>query len=223
MYSEAVEDYLKAIYEIQQGQGRVSTSALAERLRVAPPSATNMVKKLANLQLVEYKPYRGVILTQAGDRIAVELIRRHRLMETFLVQVLDLEWDQVHAEADRLEHVLSPHIEERIDALLGSPTADPHGAPIPTREGTVSSRDQMRLTELESGRPAAVTEVNDRNPDLLRYLGNIGIVPNEDIAVLDETTLKGPIHVHVAGATHLVDREVAEYVMVTATAVATDA
>jgi DtxR family Mn-dependent transcriptional regulator len=144
-------------------------------------------------------------------------------METFLVQVLDLEWDQVHAEADRLEHVLSPHIEERIDALLGSPTADPHGAPIPTREGTVSSRDQMRLTELESGRPAAVTEVNDRNPDLLRYLGNIGIVPNEDIAVLDETTLMGPIHVHVAGATHLVDREVAEYVMVTATAVATDA
>lgn len=223
MYSEAVEDYLKAIYEIQQGQGRVSTTALAERLRVTPPSATNMVKKLANLQLVEYKPYRGVVLTEAGNRNALELIRRHRLMETFLVQVLDLEWDQVHAEADRLEHALSQGIEERIDAFLGSPTADPHGSPIPTREGTVSPRDQMRLTDLESGTPAAVTEVSDRDPALLRYLGDIGIVPNEDIAVVNEMPSNGPIRVRVAGATHLVDRETAEQVMVAASAVASDA
>jgi DtxR family Mn-dependent transcriptional regulator len=223
MYSEAVEDYLKAIYEIQEQQGRVSTTALAERLGVAPPSATNMVKKLANLQLVEYKPYRGVVLTKAGNRVAVDLIRRHRLMETFLVQVLSLEWDQVHAEADRLEHALSRDIEERIDALLGSPTADPHGSPIPTREGTVSPRDQLRLTDLGSGRPAAVTEVGDRDPALLRYLGDIGIIPNEAIAVVDETSLNGAICVCVAGATHLVDREAAEQVMVAAGAVANDA
>jgi DtxR family Mn-dependent transcriptional regulator len=223
MYSEAVEDYLKAIYEIQEQQGRVSTTALAESLGVAPPSATNMVKKLANLHLVEYKPYRGVVLTPVGNRTAVELIRRHRLMETFLVQVLDLEWDQVHAEADRLEHALSRDIEERIDALLGNPTADPHGSLIPTRELTVSPRHQMRLTDLESGRPAAVTEVSDRDPAVLRYLGDIGILPNENIAVVAETPLNGPVRVSVAGATHIVDREVAEQVMVAASAVANDA
>lgn len=215
MQTEAVEDYIKAIYEIQQRQGRASTTRLAERLNVAPPSVTSMVKKLASMQLVDYEPYRGVVLTQSGQRIALELIRRHRLVETYLTQELDLPWDQVHAEADRLEHVFSKDIVERIDALLGHPSADPHGAPIPTREGTISQLDRICLTDLESGRAAVVAEVSDHDPALLRYLGDLGIYPREAIAVLGVAPVDEPLQVRVAGATQVLGREAAEHVMVT--------
>src|SRR3990172_692831 len=134
MQTQAVEDYLKAIYELQAGQKQVSTTALSERLAVAPASVTGMVKKLAALKLVDHQPYQGVTLKPAGEKIALEVVRHHRLVESYLSEALGVPWDQVHAEADKWEHVLSEDMEDRIDALLGHPTTDPHGAPIPGRE-----------------------------------------------------------------------------------------
>src|SRR5918912_2318913 len=137
MQTQAVEDYLKTIYEIQREQGKVATTVLAERLGIAPASVTGMVKKLAGLHLVAHEPYQGVVLTEAGEKIALEVIRHHRLIERYLAEALAVPWDKVHEEAEKWEHVLSEDMEDRIDALLGHPTTDPHGAPIPARNGTL--------------------------------------------------------------------------------------
>src|SRR5919197_2506872 len=169
--SQAIEDYLKAIYALQQEQGiPVSTSAVAERMAVSAPAATTMVKKLASLGLVRHERYRGVTLTRTGELAAVEVIRHHRLLEQYLAQRLGLAIDEVHQEAERLEHALSEELEARIGEELGFPTHDPHGDPIPDASLRVEQSDLRPLDSLAAGEGATVSRVPDGDPDLLRYL-----------------------------------------------------
>jgi DtxR family Mn-dependent transcriptional regulator len=178
--THAIEDYLKAIYDLTVSQKRASTNQIADALDIKPASVTGMVKKLSLSEppLVNYQKHRGVALTPAGEKIALETIRHHRLLETFLHETLGFEWDTVHEEADRLEHVISEEFEERIAQALGNPTHDPHGDPIPTRDLIMPSQESTtRLCDLCAGQQAVVQRVPDANPELLRYLGEQGIVP----------------------------------------------
>jgi DtxR family Mn-dependent transcriptional regulator len=214
MRTQAIEDYLKAIYELHAESGAATTSALANRLGVAPASATMMVKKLAGLKLVAHEPYRGVVLRKPGERIALEVIRHHRLVESFLAEVLGVPWDEVHDEAERWEHVLSEELEERIDERLGFPTSDPHGAPIPARDGGIAHRASVPMAELEPGQSATIVEVSDRDPDLLRYVAELGLVPGASLTLVAAAPFGGPLTVAVAGAEHAVGREVAAELLV---------
>ena len=209
MKTQAIEDYLKAIHELESDHGRVATTALAERLGVAPASVTGMIKKLGELQLVAYEPYQGVLLTDGGRKIALEVIRHHRLIELYLAEALQMPWDQVHAEADRLEHVISEELEDRIDAHLGHPTLDPHGSPIPRRDGTLARSAPCRLADITPGRSAVVAEVPDDDEALLRYLGTLGLYPRARVEVVAVAPLHGPITLRVSGREHSVSHEVA--------------
>jgi DtxR family Mn-dependent transcriptional regulator len=171
--SSAIEDYAKAIYALELRAGEaVTTNALAERLGVTPGSASGMVKRLAELGLVEHEPYRGVQLTEDGRRVALEVIRHHRLLELYLVQSLGVPWDRVHEEAEVLEHVLSEELEELIAAQLGDPTHDPHGDPIPTRELTIEEESTQSLQSLEAGACGRFARVSDSDPEMLRFLAD---------------------------------------------------
>ncbi|HWT79630.1 MAG TPA: metal-dependent transcriptional regulator, partial [Candidatus Methylomirabilis sp.] len=161
MLSEATQDYLKAIYKLQEQGGVVSTSALAEAMEVTAASVTGMVKKLAGLKLVRHNPYRGVILSRAGQKIALEILRHHRLLELYLAEALGYSWDKVHEEAERLEHVISEEFEEKIFEVLGRPTRDPHGDPIPAKDGTVITTAHERLSDLEPGAKGVIRQVSD--------------------------------------------------------------
>ena len=196
----AVEDFLKAVYETTRtAQGEpAGTTALAEALRIAPPSVTAMAKKLAEAGLIDHVPYRGVTLTEAGRLIAVETIRHHRLVETYLHQALGVPWDRVHDEAERLEHVLSEDVEARMDAALGFPTHDPHGAPIPTPALEHAAPATTALADLPAGAPARVAEVDDGDADLLRYVGGLGLYPGIRFAVLEAAPYAGgPVRVRL--------------------------
>ena len=207
--TSAVEDYAKAIYALQartQG-GAVSTNALAERLGVTPASASNMVKKLDALGLVAHEPYRGVLLTEQGEKVALEVIRHHRLLELFLAESLDVPWDRVHDEAEVLEHHLSEELEELIAAKLGHPTHDPHGDPIPSRDLVIEEGPRTTLQELEPGAEGRFVRVSDSDPSMLRYLDERGIRPGATFAVVDKQPFDGPVfarfgdgaEVHVLG------------------------
>ena len=188
-----VQDYLKAIYELQQYEAPVSNGRLAARFGFSAPAITEMVKKLEALQLVNYQAREGVTLTPLGQRIALEMIRHHRLLELYLVEALGMSWDEVHDEAEILEHVLSENLEERIAAFLGDPKFDPHGSPIPTRDGTLPSRPSQLLSTLEPGTSAVVVEVDDRNADRLRYLADLGLTPATPIHVVKKAPFDGPL------------------------------
>lgn len=194
--SAAVEDYLKAIYRLEQ-QGKVTTKALALALDVAAPSVTAMIKRLHAMRLVRYTRYRGVALTAAGKRMALEVIRHHRLLELYLVETLGLPWDQVHEEAERLEHVISEELEERIAEHLGHPVTDPHGDPIPTKEGQVEQPDYLPLSELSPGAAAVVKRVVDQDPAKLRYLGTLGLFPEARVILLEKAPFDGPMSLKV--------------------------
>lgn len=215
MYSRAIEDYLREIYELQQGVGQVATGALAEQLGIAPASVTGMVKKLAELNLVAYAPYQGFILTAAGQKIALEVLRHHRLIERFLAEALGVPWDRVHEEAHKIEHVLSADLEERMDVLLGRPTTDPHGSPIPRADGTIEASARLRLAELAAGQTAVVTEVSDGNAELLRYLGELGLYPGTQVSILAVAPLDRLMTIRVGGVQHAVSQAVAREVFVT--------
>ncbi|MEO0559009.1 MAG: metal-dependent transcriptional regulator [Bacteroidota bacterium] len=194
MPSPAIEDYLKAIYALSRAGEPVSTSDLAERLEIAPASVTGMIKKLATSGLVAHEKYQGARLTEAGRRIAVETIRHHRLVETYLHQALGVPWDKLHAEAETWEHVLSEDLEARMDAVLGHPTVDPHGAPIPTASLELVELDHPPLARLDTGQTATVSQVSDHDPELLRHVGAAGLYPAtrfevESIADGGEATL----------------------------------
>src|SRR4051794_39285365 len=182
--SSAIEDYAKAIYalELRAAEG-VTTNALAERLGVTPASASGMVKRLAELGLVEHEPYRGVQLTDDGRRVALEVMRHHRLLELYLVQSLGVPWDRVHEEAEVLEHVLSEDLEELIAAKLGDPTHDPHGDPIPTRELTIEEEPTQSLQSLVAGACGRFARVSDSDPEMLRFLADRGISPGDSFEV----------------------------------------
>jgi DtxR family transcriptional regulator, Mn-dependent transcriptional regulator len=194
--SSAVEDYAKAIYALERrGSEPVTTNALAARLGVTPASASGMVKRLGELGLVEHEPYRGVSLTDDGRRVALEVMRHHRLLELYLVQSLGVPWDRVHAEAEVLEHVLSEELEELIAAKLGNPTRDPHGDPIPTRELTIDEQPTESLDELAPGARGTFTRISDSDPDMLRFLAERGIAPGATFEVIDKQPFDGPLFV----------------------------
>jgi DtxR family Mn-dependent transcriptional regulator len=206
----AVQDYLKGIYALETAGERVTTSALALRMGVSAPSATAMTKRLAELGLVERSPYRGVALTEEGRRGALEVLRHHRLLERYLVDRLGLTLDQVHVEADRLEHALSEELEAKIDAELGFPTHDPHGDPIPDRELRVDSGLARTLVDLEPGEQASVSRVPDGNPELLRYLAELGLVPGSGVELVSQAPFGGPVTVRTGRGEHAISRELAD-------------
>jgi DtxR family Mn-dependent transcriptional regulator len=194
------QDYLKAIYMLLSRGQEASNSAIAQALRVAPASATNMVKRLAEAGLIEHTPYRGVQLTAAGQQAALEMVRHHRLIELFLHDILDMPWDQVHAEAERLEHAISEEVEEAIARKLGYPAFDPHGDPIPDRDGRLAEVASGRpLTELAPGRAARLARVHAQDAQRLRYLGELGLYPGAQVAVLEQSPFQGPLLVDIGG------------------------
>ena len=210
--THAIQDYLKEIYKLQGDGGRASTSAIADRMSVAQPSVTAMLKKLAALGLVEHEPYRGAVLTDKGERVALEVIRHHRLLEQYLAETLGLSIDAVHDEADRLEHALSEELEARIDESLGYPTHDPHGDPIPDAELRVAAAALTPLSSLEPGDEAVIRRVPDRDGELLRYLSSLLLVPGNRVKVWASAPLGGPLTVSVDDERHAISREVAELI-----------
>jgi DtxR family Mn-dependent transcriptional regulator len=212
--THAMEDYLKAVYRLTEGGDKVSTLRLAEELGVTGPSVTNMIKRLHDLRLLRHSRYRGVELTPAGTRIALEVLRHHRLLELYLAETLGMPWDEVHAEAERLEHHLSDEVEARMDSALGFPTHDPHGDPIPSREGTVDRVAGIRLLDMDAGQSGVVTRVSDRDPEQLRYLGGLGLRPGATVDVLERLPFEGPIRIQIDAAEHVIGRPLAAAVQI---------
>jgi DtxR family Mn-dependent transcriptional regulator len=213
----AMEDYLKVIYRLAEDGQRATTQAVAERLNVAAPSVTGMVKRLAELKLVHHEKHRAVELTPAGRKAALEIVRHHRLLELYLAEALGYSWDEVHAEAERLEHTISEDFEARIDAALGYPTTDPHGDPIPSASGEIAPVSDDRLTGLAVGEPAVISRVSIGDPDKLRYLGGIGFFPDAAICVVERLPFDGPLRVRIGDDEHFVGRELAEAIHVART------
>jgi DtxR family transcriptional regulator, Mn-dependent transcriptional regulator len=210
----AIEDYLKAIYTIQHQQGVVTTSLLGEQRGSKPGSGTGMIKKLAEMNLVQHTPYQGVLLTPAGERIALEVIRHHRLLELYLVEALGYSWDEVHEEAEKLEHHISEKLEARIAAHLGHPTFDPHGDPIPTLEGELPRSEDLRLADLGVAERARVIRMRDQSAERLRYLADLGLVPGALLEVTASAPFDGPISLCLGGAAHALDRRMARTIEV---------
>jgi len=206
----AVQDYLKAIYALESAGERATTSALAARMGVSAPSATAMTKRLADLELVERAPYRGVALTDEGRLRALEVLRHHRLLELYLVNRLGLSLDQVHAEAELLEHALSEELEAKIDAELGFPTLDPHGDPIPDSELRVAAGGAATLLDVPVGARAAVSRVPDGDADLLRYLAELGLLPGTEVDVVSHAPFGGPVTLRTGSGEHAISRELAD-------------
>lgn len=212
--SQAMQDYLKAIYKLQERDEQVPTSALAEILGVAPASVTNMCKKLAELRLVEYEPYQGVKFTPTGKKLALEIVRHHRLIELYLAEALNVPWDRVHEEAEKLEHVISEDLEERMAAALGDPLFDPHGAPIPSRTGMIDQPPSGRLVDMRAGDRLIVVEVDDHDPALLRYLGTMGLYPGTQIQLLACAPFDGPLTLCVGEDQHSLGYQAARSILV---------
>ncbi len=198
--TQAVEDYCKAIYTLESREDEpVSTNALAERLEITPGSVSAMLKKLGELGLIAHHPYRGVRLTGEGKRVALEVIRHHRLLELFLAETLEMPWDRVHAEAEVLEHVISEDLEQLIAAKLGDPTLDPHGDPIPSAALELRERETVPLDSLKEGARGVFVRVSDADPEMLRYLSERGISPGERLEVRERQPFGGPLTVSFAG------------------------
>ena len=199
----AVQDYAKAIYTLESRHGSASTTELAALLEVRPASVSGMLRKLSALGLVEHERYRGVRLTARGRRVALEVIRHHRLVELFLVESLGMTWDEVHAEAEVLEHALSEELEELIAAKLGNPTVDPHGDPIPSRELMLAETAAPALAELEPGETAVFVRISDTEPEMLRFLGERGIAPGARLELVERQPFDGPLFVRVGKKVHV--------------------
>jgi DtxR family Mn-dependent transcriptional regulator len=201
--THAVEDYLKTIYDLSDTHERATTNQIAEVLEVAPASVTGMIKRLAALRppMVEYRKHHGVVLTSEGEEVALEIIRHHRLLETFLHQSLGYDWDTIHAEADRLEHVISEEFEERIAQALGDPTHDPHGDPIPDRNLNMPLHATTHLLDMRPGQEAIIQRVRDDNPKLLRFLSERGIKPGVNVRVVDYSAFDDNLYLDIEGDT----------------------
>ena len=209
-----VEDYLKAVYELERVGEPASTTDLASRLQVAPASVTGMVRRLARQGLLTHVRYRGVRLTSQGRHAALGTIRRHRVIESYLVRALGFRWDEVDAEAERLEHAASDAFVDRMAKAIGEPTVDPHGAPIPSREGTVAEAAYRPLSDLAAGATADVMQVSDDDPSLLRYLDDLAIRLGSTVRVVDRAPFGGPITLAVGRAQRVVGPALAERVLV---------
>jgi DtxR family transcriptional regulator, Mn-dependent transcriptional regulator len=213
--SAAVQDYAKAIYELESRGGVASTNALADRLGVRPASVSGMLRKLDTLGLVVHERYRGVRLTDSGRKVALEVLRHHRLLELYLAENLGLGWDEVHAEAERLEHVLSEELEEAIATKLGNPTIDPHGDPIPTRELAVVEVESRSLYALEPGERGIFIRVSDSDSEMLRFLEARAIAPGASLELIDKQPFDGPLFVRVGDEVHVLGAVLARAMRVT--------
>jgi DtxR family transcriptional regulator, Mn-dependent transcriptional regulator len=212
--STHVEDYIKNIYKLQGEREKVTTSSIADALKVSAASVTDMVKKLSDRNLIKYMPYQGVELTKRGRTMALRTLRRHRLWEMFLVEFLNYTWDEVHDEAENLEHIMSEDLEARIDKALGFPTHDPHGHPIPTIEGEIVEDDHPSLAELEAGSGGMVVRVNDRSQSLLQHMASIGIRMQTTVTVLKKVEFDGSVLVRADGMEVYVSRQVARNIFI---------
>jgi DtxR family transcriptional regulator, Mn-dependent transcriptional regulator len=213
--SAAVEDYVKAIYMLETSGEAASTNALAARLDVTPAAVSGMLRKLAALGLVEHEPYHGAHLTERGRLVALEVIRHHRLLELFLVESLGMGWDEVHAEAEVLEHVLSEELEELIAAKLGNPTLDPHCDPIPSRELAIADdAGSCDLYQLEPGDRGTFVRVSDANPEMLRFLTERGITPGVRLEVIERQPFDGPLSVRAGRRVHVLGAPLARAIRV---------
>jgi DtxR family Mn-dependent transcriptional regulator len=212
-YSRSREDYLKAIFWLESSGGAAQTSAIAELLDIAPPSVSGMVKRLSESGLLEHVPYRGVQLTRTGRRAALRMVRRHRILETYLTSKLGYDWDSVHDEAERLEHAVSDELIERMAIALGNPRYDPHGAPIPTADGKIEKPDLMPLTEIPLAATAELRMVSDKNPELLRYIASLGLRPGVGFEVVARQPFRGPVTIRFLDSHHadqVIGNELAE-------------
>jgi DtxR family Mn-dependent transcriptional regulator len=214
--SPVVEDYLKAIYKLESDSGSaVSTNALAKSLKVTPASASDMVRRLADAGHVAHARYHGVTLTESGRRIALGVVRRHRLLELYLSEALGMPWDRVHDHAEVLEHAVSEELEELIAAKLGHPERDPHGDPIPDREGRMPEERTCRLSDLPVGVDAVLVRVSDADPRMLRHLSTLGVALGDRVEVLERQPFGGGLQVRFSGRVHIVGQELAEAISVT--------
>ena len=214
MQSAAVENYLKATYSLQLEHDQVTTSMLADRIGHAAPTVTGMLKKLASRKLVSYEPYQGVTLTKSGKAAALEVIRHHRLLETYLTRTLGIPWDRVHEEAEKLEHVLSEYLEGYIDEYLGHPASDPHGSPIPSPDLSIKEPERLRLSDLPAGSLARLVEAGDREPGLLKRLSEMHLVLKTQLQVLEVEPIDGLITILVAGQKHVLGQTAASQIIV---------
>ena len=214
MISRAMEDYLKVLSQLHQENQSASTNDVALAMGVSPASATNMLKKLADTNLVIYTPYRGASLTKSGEKAALEIIRHHRLLELYLNEALGVPWDEVHEEAEKLEHVISEELEERIANYLGNPTTDPHGHPIPARDGSVIEPKLKSLADLQSGETVTIKRVPDKDPNILRYLGELRMRPGTKVHMLEKAPFNGPLTVKIYGEAKSLGAELAAKVFV---------
>jgi DtxR family Mn-dependent transcriptional regulator len=212
--SGPVEDYLKAIYELERSAETAETNAIARLLGIAPASVSGMVRRLVEQGLITHERYRGVKLTSLGRRAALKTLRRHRVIEAYLTSALGFSWDRVHDEAERLEHAASDELIDRMAAAIGEPETDPHGAPIPTREGTLRERSLVSLASLQPGTAARVERVSDRNAERLRYLAELGIVPGAAVQVIAREPFGGPIALRVDRAPRTIGQELATQILV---------
>jgi DtxR family Mn-dependent transcriptional regulator len=197
MQNQSTEDYVKGIYTLKKEGKSVATSALAKHLSIGDGSVTDMLKRLSGKNLIHYTPYQGVVLTESGERLAMKMMRRHRLWEMFLVKFLSYSWHEVHDEAERLEHVTSDELERRLDELLGFPTHDPHGDPIPSADGAMPALNHICLDECSPGGMQTIVRVSDESPELLRYLIEIGIELKKKIRILRRIEFDGSVIVRI--------------------------
>jgi DtxR family Mn-dependent transcriptional regulator len=214
MLSQAVEDYLKVVYKLRRENERVTTTDIARAMKVSPASVTNMMKKLAKMRLVQHTSYQGVELTKAGRKVALEVVRHHRLLELYLKEALGYSWDQVHDEAEKLEHHISEEFEEKIFEALGRPRFDPHGDPIPSKDGEVHATDVDPLSDAKPGDVLVIRRVDDGDPELLRYLAELGLIPQVTIEVMGKAPFNGPLTVRVGESQHALGRELASNIFV---------
>ena len=214
-----ISDCLKVIYAMQERGQKVSTSAVSERLGVSDATVTMLFKDFAEAGWVEHVPYHGVRLTELGEHKAMEIIRHHRLLELYLARELGYSWDKVHDEADKLEHVISEEFEDRLDALLGYPTVDPHGDPIPTKDGVITMRKGCTLMQLQNGQSASILRVKDQTPEKLSYLGQLGLYPETQVQLLERAPFGGPLRIRVGEGSqqveHMLGAELAADILVT--------
>ncbi len=214
--TRSVEDYLKAIYRLSPEGRPAATSDIARLLELSAPSVSGMVKRLSELGLLEHIPYKGVQLTEAGRLAALRMVRRHRLIEAYLVQFLGYSWDTVHVEAERLEHAVSDTLVERMAAALGHPVVDPHGDPIPGADGSIYEPACTPLADVDIGETVEIRRVDESEPERLRYLALLGLVPGVVLTVLDRQPFGGPLMVESAGERHSIGAELAQVVLVAA-------
>ena len=212
--TRSVEDYLKAIYRLSPEGRPASTSHIAHLLELSPPSVSGMVKRLSELGLLEHIPYKGVQLTEAGRLAALRMVRRHRLIEAYLVEFLGYSWDTVHVEAERLEHAVSDTLVERMAVALGHPVVDPHGDPIPDADGSIHELACTPLADVPVGETAEIRRVDEREPERLRYLAALGLVPGVVVTLRDRQPFGGPVTVEAAGERHIIGAELAQVVLV---------